>query len=58
MHTYCLYQIDKNGQFRRLIEFEAGKDSIAIDKAGSLRTFHAMQLWSQGKLVREWPPVD
>lgn len=58
VQSYCLYQVDKSGQFRRLIEFEAEDDLSGISQAESVRTFQAMQLWSLGKLVREWPAVD
>ncbi|MEO5951247.1 MAG: hypothetical protein ABIQ44_02145 [Chloroflexia bacterium] len=57
MHSYCLYQIDPTGQIRRLLEFEAQYGVSGIARAENVRTFHAMQLWSLGQIVRERPAV-
>lgn len=55
---YCLYQINASGQFGRVLEFQAEDDLSAIAIADSRRKSLAMQLWSAGKLVKQWPAIE
>ena len=55
---YCLYQINASGQFGRLLEFQAEDDLSAIAIADSRRKTRAMQLWSSGELVKQWPAIE
>lgn len=58
MQIYCLYEANASGQFRRLFEHKAPDELSAISQAETRRKTKAMQLWSKGKLVKEWPAIE
>ncbi|HEX5262043.1 MAG TPA: hypothetical protein VFW13_00845 [Phenylobacterium sp.] len=55
MPRYQLYLFDDGGRIKEAVAFDVADDSEAKDYAEEQRERRAMELWSSGRVVEQYP---
>jgi hypothetical protein len=55
MPRYQLYLFDDGGHIKEAVAFDVASDSEAKDYVEEQREHRAMELWSSGRVVEQYP---